>query len=173
TQGRIARALAQFVRALVSYESKYDEGRAKARSPREDFGNFTAQENRGKTLFLRDCAICHLPPGQDAHFVTTRPLNNGLDADITLNATELGLFKSPSLRNVEFTAPYMHDGRFATLEAVIDHYSDDVKRHPNVDPRARRRLNLSTADKAALVAFLKTLSDPKFIADPKFADPFR
>jgi cytochrome c peroxidase len=183
TQGRIARALAQFVRALVSYQSKYDEGLGKARSVRQDFDNFTASENRGKTLFLRDCAICHMPPGQSAHFFMSRPLNNGLDADyknadggvgdVTLNGAELGLFKSPSLRNVEFTAPYMHDGRFATMEAVIDHYSDGVKRHPNVDPRARRRLNLSTADKAALVAFLKTLSDPKFTADPKFSDPFR
>jgi cytochrome c peroxidase len=183
TQGRIARALAQFVRALVSYQSKYDEGRAKARSVRVDFDNFTEQENRGKTLFLRDCAICHMPPGQDAHFFMNRPLNNGLDADyktadggvgdITLNAADLGRFKSPSLRNVESTAPYMHDGRFATLEAVIDHYSGDVKRHPNVDPRVRRRLYLSTLDKAALVAFLKTLSDPKFVTDPKFSDPFR
>jgi cytochrome c peroxidase len=67
----------------------------------------------------------------------------------------------------------MHDGRFATLEAVIDHYSNEVKPHPNVDPRARRRLNLTSSDKAALVAFLKTLSDPRFITDPKFSDPFR
>ena len=183
TQGRIARALAQFVRALVSYQSKYDEGLAKARSVRDDFDNFTASENRGKTLFLRNCAICHMPPGQSAHLVMIRPLNNGLDADtrtadggvgdITLNAAELGLFKSPSLRNVEYTAPYMHDGRFATLEAVIDHYSNEVKPHPNVDPRARQRLNLTSSEKTALVAFLKTLSDPKFITDPKFSDPFR
>src|SRR5262245_24999076 len=68
TQGRIARALAQFVRSLVSYQSKYDEGLAKVRSVRDDFPNFTAQENRGKTLFLRSCATCHLPRGQDAHF---------------------------------------------------------------------------------------------------------
>jgi cytochrome c peroxidase len=183
TPGRIARALAQFVRALVSYQSKYDEGLAKARSVRDDFDNFTASENRGKTLFLRNCAICHMPPGQSAHFVMNRPLNNGLDTDtknadggvgdVTLNAADLGSFKSPSLRNVEFTAPYMHDGRFATLEAVIDHYSNEVKPHPNVDPRARRRLNLTSSDKAALVAFLKTLSDPRFITDPKFSDPFR
>ena len=92
--------------------------------------------------------------------------------DVTLVGADLGRFKSPSLRNVEFTAPYMHDGRFATLEEVIDHYSRNVKPHPNVDPRVRRRLNFSDPEKAALVAFLKTLSDPKFIADPKFSDPF-
>jgi cytochrome c peroxidase len=180
---RIARGLAQFLRSLVSYQSKYDEGLAKARSVRSDFENFTAPENRGKDLFLRNCASCHMPRGQDAHFIMLRPLNNGLDddpkssdggvGDLTLNGAQVGLFKSPSLRNVEFTAPYMHDGRFATLEAVIDHYSTGVKRHPNLNGRLRRRLNFTTEQKAALVAFLKTLSDQKFIADPKFSDPFQ
>jgi cytochrome c peroxidase len=183
TRERIARALAQFLRSMVSYQSKYDEGLAKVRSVNDEFPNFSAQENRGKDLFLRRCATCHLPGGQDAHFTTNRPLNNGLDADfkksdggvgdVTLRGGDLGLFKSPSLRNVEFTAPYMHDGRLATLEAVIDHYSRDVKPHPNVDGRVRRRLNISDRDKAALVAFLKTLSDQKFITDPKFSDPFQ
>jgi cytochrome c peroxidase len=183
TPRRLAQALAQFLRSLVSYQSKYDEGRAQARSVRDDFENFTAQENRGKALFLRRCATCHLPRGQDAHFSMNRPLNNGLDADytntdggvgdITLISSQLGLFKSPSLRNVEFTAPYMHDGRFATLEAVIDHYSQDIKPHPNLDGRLRRRLNFTDSEKAALVAFLKTLSDRKFITDPKFSDPFQ
>ena len=182
-EGRIARALAQFLRSLVSYQSKYDEGLAKAASVRASFENFTAEENRGKGLFLRRCATCHLPRGQAAHFIMNRPLNNGLDADyknadggvgdITLVGAQLGLFKSPSLRNVEFTAPYRHDGRFATLEAVSDHYSRDVKRHPNLDFRLRRRLNVTDSEKAALVAFLKTLSDEKFITDPKFSDPFR
>jgi cytochrome c peroxidase len=182
TAAGIARALPQFLRALVSYQSKYDECRAKARSVRDDFEGFTAEENRGKSLFLRECASCHLPAGQDAHFFTNRPLNNGLDADyknsdggvgdITLNGSEIGLFKSPSLRNVEHTAPYMHDGRLATLEAVIDHYSRNVKPHPNLDGRLRRRLDFNENEKAALVAFLKTLSDQKFLTDPKFSDPF-
>jgi cytochrome c peroxidase len=183
TQERLARALAQFLRALVSYQSKYDEGLAQVLSVREDFPNFTAQENRGKALFLRRCATCHLPRGQDAHFTMLRPLNNGLDVDyknadggvgdITLNGFQVGLFKSPSLRNVELTAPYGHDGRFATLEAVIDHYSKDIKPHPNLDFRLRRPLNFADSQKAALVAFLKTLTDPKFVTDPKFADPFQ
>jgi cytochrome c peroxidase len=183
TPQRTARALAQFLRSMVSYQSKYDDGRAKARSARDDFESFTAEENRGKRLFMNSCARCHLPQGQDAHFVMDRPRNNGLDADfkttdggvgdVTLNAGQLGLFKSPSLRNVELTAPYMHDGRLANLEAVIDHYSRDVKNHPNVDGRVRRQLNLSASDKAALVAFLKTLTDQKFITDPKFSDPFQ
>jgi cytochrome c peroxidase len=182
TPQRTARALAQFLRSMVSYQSRYDEGLAEARSAREDFDNFTAEENRGKSLFLANCATCHLPQGQEAHFFMTRPLNNGLDADfrnadggvgdVSLKSAELGLFKSPSLRNVELTAPYMHDGRLATLEAVIDHYNRDVRNHPNLDGRARRP-NLSRGEKAALVAFLKTLTDTKFISDPKFSDPFR
>src|SRR5262245_31043738 len=176
-------ALAQFRRSMVSYQSKYDEGVAKADSVRDDFENFTAQENRGKSLFLGRCATCHLPGRQSAHFIMNRPLNNGLDrdatrsdggvGDITLNGREVGLFKSPSLRNVEFTGPYMHDGRFDTLEKVIDHYSGDVKPHPNLDGRARRARNLNARDRAALVAFLKTLSDHRFITDPKFSDPFQ
>ena len=96
--------------------------------------------------------------------------------DITLQPAQLGLFKTPSLRNVEFTAPYMHDGRFASLEAVIDHYNRDLKPHPNLDGRlrgpGRDRLRTSPGERAALVAFLKTLSDPAFLTDPKFSDPF-
>jgi cytochrome c peroxidase len=183
THDRIGKAVAQFLRSMVSYQSKYDEGMAKAKSVRDDFANFTAQENRGKTLFLRVCASCHLPRGQAAHFIMLRPRNNGLDADVrggdggvgdvTLRGSQVGLFKSPSLRNVELTAPYMHDGRLATLEDVIDHYSKNVKPHPNVDGRVRRRRNFSADQKAALVAFLKTLTDQKFVSDPRFSDPFQ
>jgi cytochrome c peroxidase len=182
TPDRTARALSQFLRSMVSYQSKYDEGRSKATSVREDFENFTAEENRGKSLFLNNCAICHLTQGQDAHFFMNRPRNNGLDTDvknadggvgdITLRSSDLGLFKSPSLRNVELTAPYMHDGRLHSLEAVIDHYTRDVKNHPNLDGRARRG-NLTRGDKAALVAFLKTLTDQNFVTDPRFSDPFQ
>jgi cytochrome c peroxidase len=181
TQERIARALAQFLRSMVSCQSKYDEGRAQVASVRDDFPNYTVQENRGKALFVRNCAICHLP-GQDAHFSMIAPANNGLDedyknadsgvGDITVNGRDIGRFKSPSLRNVEVTAPYMHDGRFDTLEKVIDHYSKEVKPHPNLDPRVRR-LNFTDSEKAALVAFLKTLTDQKFLTDPKFSDPFQ
>jgi cytochrome c peroxidase len=182
TQERIGKALAQFLRSMVSCRSKYDDGLAKVTSVRDDFPNFTRQENRGKALFVNNCAICHLP-GQDAHFSMIAPSNNGLDADhvntdggvgdITLQGRQIGLFKSPSLRNVERTAPYMHDGRFDTLDKVIDHYSKGVKSHPNLDPRRMRRLNFTDSEKAALVAFLKTLTDQKFLTDPKFSDPFQ
>ena len=112
----------------------------------------------------------------------TEPVNTGLDddtrgtdggvGDITLNPRDLGHFKSPSLRNVEVTGPYMHDGRFATLDAVLDHYSSGGKKHPNKDVRVQP-LNLTTSEKAALIAFLKTLTDPQFLNDPRFSDPFQ
>jgi cytochrome c peroxidase len=182
TAERTAKALAQFLRSMVSYQSKYDEGLTKARVVRVDFPNYTSAENRGKTLFLDRCANCHMSGGQSAHFFMNRPLNNGLDSevrktdggvgDLSLNPAQVGLFKSPSLRNVEFTGPYMHDGRFKTLEEVIDHYSAGVKQHPNRDGRVRN-FNFDRSQKAALVAFLKTLSDPAFISDPKFSDPFK
>jgi cytochrome c peroxidase len=181
TSERIGKALAQFLRSIVSCRSKYDEGMAQAASARDDFPNFSAQENRGKALFLSSCAVCHLPKA-DVSFLMLTAANNGLDGDyknsdggvgdITLNPRDIGRFKSPSLRNVERTAPYMHDGRLATLDAVIDHYSKDVKPHPNLDPRVRR-LNFTDSEKAALIVFLKTLTDDRFLTDPKFSDPFR
>jgi cytochrome c peroxidase len=199
TPERIGKALAQFLRSLVSYQSKYDEGLARVKTARDDFPNFTVKENRGKALFLSNCAVCHLP-GQDTHFLMLAPVNDGLDADyknadggvgdITLFPPDIGRFKSPSLRNVEVTAPYMHDGRFDTLEKVIDHYSKGIKPHPNLDGRLRqaappppdlasrpevtpRHLNFTDSEKAALLAFLKTLTDHKFLSDPKFADSFQ
>jgi cytochrome c peroxidase len=181
TSDRIARALAQFLRSMVSYRSKFDEGLAKAHAASDEFSNFTSQENRGKALFLRNCSLCHLPEQQEAHFIMIEPVNTGLDddtehtdggvGDITLAPRDMGHFKSPSLRNVEVTSPYMHDGRFATLEAVIDHYSSGGKNHPNKDVRIQP-LHFTASEKAALIAFLKTLTDPTFLADPKFSDPF-
>ena len=182
TPERISRALAQFVRSMVSYQSKYDEGRARAKAVSDDFDNYTHQENRGKALFLRNCALCHLPNDQDAHFIMIEPVNTGLDADvehtdggvgdISLSPRDIGRFKSPSLRNVAVAGPYMHDGRFPTLDALIEHYSSGGKAHPNRDVRIQP-LRFTTSEKAAVIAFLKTLTDPAFLADPKFSDPFQ
>jgi cytochrome c peroxidase len=181
TRQRIGRAIAQFLRSMVSYQSGYDRGREAVRSIADDFPNYSLQENRGKALFMRNCSICHLE-GQEAHFVVNTPVNTGLDADtrntdggvgdITLNPADLGHFKSPSLRNVEVTGPYMHDGRFATLDAVIDHYSSGGKDHPNKDIRVQP-MHFTESEKAALIAFLKTLTDTTFLTDLRFSDPFR
>ena len=179
---RIGKALAQFVRSIVSFQSRYDDGRARARSAWDSFENFTRQENRGKALFMRNCSSCHMKDGNE-HFFVPGPANTGLRAgdpaadggvaDATLRAADLGSFKSPSLRNVAVTAPYGHDGRFATLGALIDHYSD----HPIVDPnvgyaRPVGPLKFTGSEKAALIAFLETLTDRALLSDPKFSNPF-
>jgi cytochrome c peroxidase len=182
TEQRIGKALAQFVRSMVSYQSRYDEGRARVNSAQEDFANFTLQENRGKALFMRNCTTCHMKDGNE-HFFVPSPSSNGLRTappsadggvgDVTLRSADLGSFKSPSLRNVAVTAPYGHDGRFATLEALIDHYSDVVIFDPDSGYYAPKDpLRFTSSEKAALIAFLKTLTDETFLSDPKFSDPF-
>jgi cytochrome c peroxidase len=186
---RVVRALAQFIRSMVSYRTKYDVGRAALTGNQNvgntNFANFTLQENEGKQLFFNqgNCNTCH----STETFAAPGARNNGLDVassdngvgGVTGNANQNGLFKVPSLRDVEKSAPYMHDGRFATLEQVVEHYNSQVRPHPNLSPQLRgqnrqpRRLNLTNAQKAALVAFMKTLTDTGIATDPKFSDPFR
>jgi cytochrome c peroxidase len=182
TSDRIARALAQFVRSIISTSTKYDAGTA------SNFANFTAQETLGRQIFNGQagnatCAACH---GTD-NFVPGPAINNnglenpyldkGLGA-VTGRTQDEGLFKVPSLRNIALTAPYMHDGRFATLEEVVEFYNSGVVNHPNLSPPLRnqngtpRRLNLTPTQKAALTAFLHTLSDTSLPTDPRFSDPF-
>lgn len=183
TEARIQQALAQFVRAMISSSSRWDEGYAKVFSPSApnralevDLPNFTRQENRGRQLFMMrvgqggaGCSSCHLPP---TFALTQDARSNGLDAG------EKRLFKAPSLRNAAYTGPYMHDGRFTTLAEVVDFYDHGIQEAPALDNRLRKdgrpqRLNLSTADRAALVAFLTTLTDHALTTDPRFSDPFR
>lgn len=184
TTNRISRALAQFVRSIVAVQSKYDVGVT------NNFANFTPQENLGRQIFFGQvgnppatCAVCH---GTDNFTAGAGLNNNGLEfpyvdpgvGGITGNPADLGKFKAPSLRNIELTAPYMHDGRFTNLEQVVDFYNSGVVDNPNLSPPLRnpngtvRRLNLSPEQKAALVAFLKTLTDPNLANDPKLSDPF-
>jgi cytochrome c peroxidase len=193
TADKISKSLAQFVRSIVSYTSKYDAGRALVPAPGANFPNFTPEENLGKNIFFAPipnggggCFGCHTTEA----FVGTNPgtHNNGLDAQSTTdlgvggvigNPAANGRFKSPSLRNIELTAPYMHDGRFNTLEEVVEHYNSGVQNHPNLSPALRGpnntpvRLNLSPSQKAALVAFLKTLTDTELAKEPKWSNPFK
>ncbi|MCA9839871.1 MAG: hypothetical protein KC422_23385, partial [Trueperaceae bacterium] len=153
---RVSLALAQFVRSIVSYESKFDAGMAITGDVLPPFPNFTREENLGKALFFSrrtNCAACHMDNGRNnngvlnqAFFFMDQPRNNGLESgpsadngvgDISNRNRDIGLFKSPSLRNVELTAPYMHDGRFDTLEQVIDHYNTGIQNNPNLDNRLR------------------------------------
>ncbi len=184
TTNRISRALAQFVRSIVTTQSKYDLGLTNG------FTNFTPEENTGRQIFFglngnrATCALCHLTD----NFVQTGGIdNNGLEfpfvdkgiGGITGVATDEGKFKVPSLRNIELTAPYMHDGRFTNLEQVVEFYNSGVVFNANLTPPLRAaggnsalRLNLTTAQKAALVAFLKTLTDTNLATDVKLSDPF-
>ena len=191
TSERVSQALAQFIRSMQSFNSRYDAGLAITQNPDRPFPNFTPAENRGKALFFSgrtDCASCHLDGnGNNVFFFMDQPRNNGLDAgqtsdngvgDISNNFNDSGEFKVPSLRNIELTAPYMHDGRFATLEEVVEHYSTGVQNHPNLDNDLTRRnrpvrLNFSATQKANLVAFLKTLTDESFVMNEAYSNPFR
>ncbi|MFP9116588.1 cytochrome-c peroxidase [Flavobacterium sp. RNTU_13] len=189
---RIASALSQFIRSIVSFKSKYDEGRAQVSRMVDPFPNFSVQENRGKELFLKSyadggvsCYACHTTEG----FVAP-PMgmgNNGLDAlsvnDLGAysfygNESLKGAFKIPTLRNIVHSAPYMHDGRFRTLRQVIEFYNNGVQPHPNLSPLLKgvdglpRKLNLSENDIQALIAFLYTLNDTSLQSDPRWLDPF-
>ena len=176
TDDRIARALAQFVRSIVAPSSRYDVARAQAGPGPGPLPGLTAQENQGRQLFGQaQCAQCH---GGEL-FVADEPLNNGLDAttDADPGAGD-GRFKTGSLRNIALTAPYMHDGRFETLADVIGFYSVGIQDHAHLDPRLRtpggapRRFNFSEGERAALVAFLNTLTDETLATDERWSDPF-
>ncbi len=178
TSERISLALAQFVRSMVSFESKFDEGFDNG----GDFnpnGVFTAEEELGRQLFFSNnngpnCDACH----ETAAMILDQPRNNGLDANTNADqGTGGGRFKSPSLRNIAVTAPYMHDGRFGTLEEVVEHYNSGIQDHPQLANQLQQngqpeQLNLSQAEMNALVAFMETLTDESFLTDPKFSDPF-
>jgi cytochrome c peroxidase len=184
SEARIQLALAQFVRSLVSYQSRFDSAWSRvynAALPDKGLGgpfpDFTQQENRGKQLFIAGpasggggCVSCHVPP---TFALVGNALSNGLDSG------ETRIFKAPALRSLTLSGPFMHDGRFRTLAQVVTHYLSGVKDGPALDTRLRgpnglpQRLQFSAADQAALVAFLRTLTDNSVARDPKFADPFR
>lgn len=184
---KMSLAMEQFMFTMVSTESKYDKYlRSEA--------SLSASEERGRKLFFTEfdpknklrgaeCFHCHA----NANFTNDDYMNNGLDLDsqfkdlgrykVTNLDKDKARFKVPSLRNIEHTAPYMHDGRFATLEEVIDHYNSGVKNSKTVDQLLQYNLQpgglkLSLDEKADLIAFLKTLSDPNFLTNAAFKTPF-
>jgi cytochrome c peroxidase len=185
TETAIEYALAQFIRSIQSFDSKYDAGRASTVDP-NPFPNFTASENNGKQLFIRapsqggaGCAACHRPPEFD---IDPNSHNNGVITAIG-GGTDLTNTRSPSLRNLaratgELNGPLMHNGAFTTLAQVIDHYAAIPGDNPNLDPRLRRpggavqTLNLTAQQRLDLEAFLLTLGGNALYADPKWSDPF-
>lgn len=200
TSDRISKALAQFVRSLVSFNAKYDHGRAQVNSPLFPFPNFTDAENRGKDIFNLpgangiNCGGCHATeafvnviPNFPVPAFITHGINNGLDATSTTDlgieessglAFDRGKFRIPSLRNVGVSAPHTHDGRFANLGEVVDFYSTGIQNHPNITDALQdgqggvRHFNFTEDQKSDLIAFLHTLTDYQFLEDDKFSDPF-
>lgn len=174
TRDRIAAALAQFVRSLVSARSRVDAVYATGTAP--DPTLLTASEREGLQLFMTiGCIGCH----RTGAFFADKATNNGLDSIPADTGAGAGRFKPPSLRNVAVRPPYMHDGRFTTLRQVVEFYDHGVHDAPGLDPRLRgadgrpRRLHLSPNQIDALVAFMGALTDTTFLRDPRFSDPFR
>ncbi|WP_080058514.1 cytochrome-c peroxidase [Spirosoma aerolatum] len=173
TTARFLKAISQFLLTLVSADSRYDKYVRK-----EAGGDLTSDELAGLTLFQQKCATCHATD----LFTDKSYRNNGLQVSsindqgryrITLNEADRLKFKVPSLRNVEKTFPYMHDGRFATLDQVIEHYRTGVQDSPTLDPALKANgqlgVSLTDAQKNQLVAFLKTLTDNTFISNRAFS----
>ncbi len=200
TVKNIAFSIATFLEAIRSENSKFDMAfnLNNFDSISRNFPSFSVMENKGKQIFVRDgCVACHSPYNN-----FQRSWNNWANIGLDLNYTDKGIegnnnfvlkfgimdaslngsFKIPSLRNVALTAPYMHDGRFATLNDVLNHYSGGIKNHKDLswelsditnNIQTPKRFNYTTEDKEALIAFLKTLTDYKMISDPKFSNPFQ
>ena len=186
---KAAKAIAQFIRTMISSESKYDvmykyeNNLALNASEQALLSSIDLDEWAGYDLFKSlngaDCFHCHNGPLMRVKKFS----NNGLDAtfsdlgrgSVTQNPEENGKFKVTTLRNIAFTAPYMHDGRFATLDQVIEHYSSGIHMSPTIDPLIEYAnqggVQLDTQEKYLLKKFLLTLSDYNFINNPSFKDP--
>jgi cytochrome c peroxidase len=183
---RIQRALAQFVRSIQSFDSKYDAGRAQVVNDATNFPNFTANENAGKQLFLRapnnggaGCNACHRAPEFD---IDPGSDNNGVIGTISGIGTDLTNERSPTLRDLvapggQTNGPFMHNGVFTTLLAVVNHYNVIPALNVNLDPRLRpggqpQNLGLTQQEKNDLIAFMGTLTGSAVYTDAKWADPF-
>lgn len=168
TDQMMLRALTQYMLLIISDRSKYDE-------VRKGKAQFTEQEQSGYNLFLNKCASCHTEPLFTDHSFR----NNGLDqqfsdagrALITQNDQDNGKFKVPTLRNVMLTYPYMHDGRFYTINDVLEHYSTGVQHSATLDPVLENGIPLTQQNKEDLKAFLRTLTDDVMLADPTLSRP--
>jgi len=181
---RVLDAIEEFVNSIVSSKSKFDKESMKNEGDMfSPFTGYTDAQNLGKELYNNNCASCH---SLDHMFTAKAIANNGLDwvyEDNGVGArtsiwSDNGVFKVPFLRNIDLTAPYMHDGRFETLRAVIDHYSEGIKNHPNLDQELKigsqsKKMDFTEEEKVALEAYLKTLTDEEMIAEVKFSDPFK
>lgn len=182
---KVINALSQFERTLISNNSKYDKVlRGEEKFTKDEYQGFVLINDQS----MADCLHCH--PTDGATLATTgRFSNNGLDnflntseyrdlgrGGVTNQDKDIGLFKIPSLRNIALTSPYMHDGRFKTLEEVLDFYSEGVNNSINVDSKMTKShiggVKLNEIEKKQILAFLKTLTDSSFIKNEKYSNPF-
>jgi cytochrome c peroxidase len=167
---KMLKAISQFLLTLVSHNSKYDSVMRRQSS-------FTEQEKKGYVLFKKNCAACHTEP----LFTNYEFVNNGLSIDTTLN--DLGRytitqrrndsfkFKTPTLRNIEFSYPYMHDGRFKNLQQVLNHYTNGINHSKILSPELKQGIVLSSNEKVDVIAFLLTLTDQSFLFNKQFSYP--
>ena len=174
TSDRMAKAMAQFVRAMSSYQSPFDEAILAGNAMNPDFSNVNsipdpAAAADGHAIFDANCASCHRGATQSA----PDTFNIGLDAVDEDEGAGDGEFKVPSLRNIAVREGYMHDGRFATLEEVIEFYSSGVQNNPNLSRGLTPGgFGFSEDEKSDLIAFLNTLTDEAFLTSELFSDPF-
>jgi cytochrome c peroxidase len=168
---RMLKCIAQFMGLLLSNQSKYDR-------MKEGDAKFTAQETNGYNLFIAKCSSCHTEP----LFTDYKFRNNGLSIDTSYKdggrgalkldePQNLYCFKTPSLRNIAKTAPYMHDGRLSTLQECLDHYTNGIVNKTNLDPLLTNGIPMTDAEKQDILSFLNTLTDFEFITNPQFKDP--
>jgi len=186
TEDRMAKALEQFILSIRSTDSKFDKFRVNP-----VLNPLSPEETRGFNIFMRefsppgsgrpvgaDCFHCH----GNHLFTANNFTNNGLDESpavgfsiVTNDPNDIGKFKTPSLRNVAVSGPYMHDGRFATLEEVLEHYNAHLKQSPTLDVNLKSQgvgLGLTAQDKADIIAFLHTLTDSVYLNNPAYKSPF-
>ena len=164
------KAISQFMLTLVSCNAKYDSVLRKEAS-------FTEQETNGYRLFRANCASCHKEP----LFTNNQFENNGLSVDtslhdmgrmrITQDSANYLQFKVPSLRNIQFSYPYMHDGRFTRLQQVLNHYTNGITRSKTLSKPLQKPIVLSSNEKVDIIAFLYTLTDKTFLNNERFAYP--
>ena len=191
TMDKIGSALSQFMGTIVAVNTKLDKG------IQSNFSNFTESEKNGKAIYEEKCQLCHRGTtstqginNNNLFAFGNKPHNIGLDEEytdpgkggITGNQGDIGKFKTPNLKNIALTAPYMHDGRFADLEEVVDFYSEDISHHSNstfvqapyysIFPQPFTGYDFTDTEKEELIDFLETLTDVDIVNGPRWSDPF-
>lgn len=188
TKTEMLDAMTVFINSIGSFSSPFDRELEKIPTHKFDelasvnLNGLTTKQNLGKTLFMNNCSSCHgaingLPAKFEANNGLSLNYEDGGIGEITGSNNDEGVFKVPVLRNILLTAPYMHDGSIATIEEVIDHYSNGIQNHSNLDPKLKqgnqaKKFNFTADEKAALIAFMESFTDYSLLNDERYSDPF-